>query len=148
MLIRNAVIEDTIDVYEWRNDPLSLSMSVNSSIISISEHQKWFKNILLDNNKKIYIGVVEGKKVGVTKFEVDELCNNEANVSINLNPAMRGKNFSFDLLSRSIAIYLKQKKVKLNAVVKNENLASLKIFKKCGFQKKSEDHIFQYLAYL
>ena len=49
---------------------------------------------------------------------------------------MRGKNFSFDLLSKSIEIYLKQKKVKLNAVVKNENLASLKIFKKCGFQKK------------
>ena len=148
MLIRNADIQDIMDIYKWRNDPLSLSMSVNSSIISIGEHQKWFESILIDPNRKIYIGIVEGKKVGVTKFEVDGNDNNEAKVSINLNPTMRGKKFSFDLLSRSVDIYLKQKKVKLNAIVKNKNLASIKIFKKCGFQKKSEDHIFQYLTYL
>jgi len=146
MLIRNADNNDVMDIYKWRNDPLSLSMSENSSIISIVDHKIWFKNILIDPSKKIYIGIVDENKIGVTKFEIDEY-ENKAKVSINLNPSMRGKKFSFDLLSKSVAIYLKQQEIKLTAIVKNENLASLKIFKKCGFKKKSEDSTFQYLFY-
>ena len=58
---------------------------------------------------------------------------------------MRGKKNSSNLLSGSIAIYLKKKKITLTATVKNENLASLKIFKQCGFLINSEDHNFKYL---
>lgn len=144
MLIRNADIDDIIDIYKWRNDPLTLNMSVNSSIISLIDHKKWFKNSLTNPNRKLYIGIIQKKKIGVTRFEFDEY-KDVANVSINLNPSMRGKKNSSALLSGSIAIYLKKKKITLTATVKNENLASLKIFKQCGFLKNSEDHNFKYL---
>ena len=145
-MIRKANLNDVDDIYYWRNDPLSRSMSASKSTISIIEHKKWFKSSLINPNIKLYIGTTEGKKVGITRFDFDK-SKNKAEVSVNLNPSMRGKKISFYLLSTSIGIYLKDKKVELTATVKKKNLASLKIFEKCGFLKNSEDSIFQYLFY-
>lgn len=146
MIIRKASFNDIDDIYYWRNDSLSRSMSVDKTTVSIIEHKNWLKSSLINPNIKLYIGIKEGKKVGLIRFDFDKH-NNKAEVSINLNPSMRGKRLSFDFLSTSISIYLNNKKVKLTATIKKKNLASLKIFEKCGFLKNNEDSIFQYLFY-
>lgn len=147
MIIRNAKIDDIKDVYKWRNDSLSRSMSVDSSYISIAKHKLWFNNTLTNPNKEMYIGLVKGEKIGVTRFDFDEkLMSTE--VSINLNPLMRRKNLSSKLLSKSISLYLKNKNTILLATVKNQNISSLKIFKKLGFKKNYEDKKYQYLIFL
>jgi len=146
MFIKEADIKDMMDIYKWKNDPLSLKMSKNKSKISINEHKNWFKNIVIDHNSKIYIGVTENNKIGVTRFELNKY-KNEANTSINLNPLMRGRNLSFDLLSKSMFLYLKKKKIRLVSSIKKENIASLKIFLKCGFIINNQDKIFHYLRY-
>ena len=95
----------------------------------------------------MYIGLVKGEKIGVTRFDFDEkLMSTE--VSINLNPLMRRKNLSSKLLSKSISLYLKNKNTILLATVKNQNISSLKIFKKLGFKKNYEDKKYQYLIFL
>jgi RimJ/RimL family protein N-acetyltransferase len=146
VIIRNAKIDDIKDVYKWRNDSLSRSMFVDSSYISIAKHKLWFNNTLTNPNKEMYIGLVKGEKIGVTRFDFDEkLMSTE--VSINLNPLMRRKNLSSKLLSKSISLYLKNKNTILLATVKNQNISSLKIFKKLGFKKNYEDKKYQYLIF-
>ena len=146
MIIRNAKIDDIKDIYKWRNDPLSRSMFIDSSYISISKHKLWFNNTLTNPNKKMYIGLVNGEKIGITRFDFNEkLMRTE--VSINLNPLMRGKNLSSKLLSKSISLYLKNKNTILSATVKNQNISSLKIFKKLGFKKNYEDKKYQYFIF-
>ena len=146
MIIRNAKIDDIIDIYKWRNDPLSRSMSIDTSYVSIAKHKLWFNKTLTNPNKKMYIGLVKREKIGVTRFDFNEnFISTE--VSINLNPLMRGKNLSSKLLSKSISLYLKNKNIKLLATVKNQNLSSLKIFKKLGFKKHHEDKKYQYLIF-
>lgn len=143
MIIRNANISDIIDIYRWRNDPLSRSMFIDSKLLSIDNHKTWFKETLEDPNKKIYIGIFKGKKIGVTRFDFDKR-KTFTEVSINLNPLMRGKNLSLKLLSKSISLFQKNTSTKLKATIKNENLSSLKIFKKLGFKQFYKNKKYQY----
>jgi L-amino acid N-acyltransferase YncA len=68
-----------------------------------------------------------------------------AEVSINLNPTMRGKNLSYQLLSDSIKTFKKTNQISLTATIKKENKASLIIFKKCSFSIVNEDGSYYHL---
>ena len=144
MIIREAEIKDSIDVFYWRNDQLSCDMSINNKKISIKDHQKWYQSILKDSLRKLYIGEDSDKKIGICRFDYNEL-DNCSEVSINLNPKMRGKNLSYEFLINSIKKYLEKTPCKLKARIKKENKASLKIFEKCGFIYFAKDNNFNYL---
>lgn len=145
MKIREAVISDALDVLNWRNDPLSCQMFTNNNTIALEEHKKWFESGLINSSRKLYIGIIKKEKVGICRFDLDKLTN-ISEVSINLNPSMRGKNLSYELLFNSIKIYRKNNFGKLAAKIKKENEASLKIFEKCGFSRIDENGTFYYLA--
>lgn len=145
MLIRKADITDMMDIFQWRNDRHSRSMFTDAKTVSLPEHTKWFKSALRENLILVFIGINGAGKIGITRFDLNANTNS-SEVSINLNPEMRGKNMSFDLLSKSIMLYKKDHLVKLTATIKHENKASLRIFGKCGFLKIAEDNIFQYLS--
>jgi len=143
VIVRNANINDIIDIYKWRNDPLSRSMFINNKLLSIDKHKNWFKDTLEDPNKKMYVGIINGKKIGITRFDFNKR-KMFAEISINLNPIMRGKNLSLKLLLKSISLFQKNTKTKLKATIKNENLSSLKIFKKLGFKQINGDKKYLY----
>ena len=57
IIFRKASLQDSIDLFKWRNDPLSREMSKNSSIISRKDHDLWFeKNI---SKKQVLILICE-----------------------------------------------------------------------------------------
>lgn len=144
MLIRNADLSDLQDIFEWRNDSFSRSMCLSSEVFSLNEHIDWYQRSLKNPNRSIYIGSIKELKVGLVRFDFDEN-NKKSEVSINLNPILRGKGFGFTLLSQSISVYKQSKDTPLIATVKKENDSSLRIFTKCGFRKKSEDDLCYHL---
>ena len=144
MLIRNANLSDLQDIFEWRNDSFSRSMFLSSESVSLNEHIDWYKRSLKNPHRRIYIGSINELKVGVVRFDFDEDAE-QSEVSININPLLRGKGFGFTLLSKSISVYKKSNNTALIATVKRENDSSLRIFSKCGFHRKSEDDIYYHL---
>jgi L-amino acid N-acyltransferase YncA len=144
MMIRAADLSDLQDIFEWRNDNLSRSMFLNTETISLNQHIDWYQRSLKNLHRKIYIGSICNLKIGVVRFDFDAETD-RSEVSINLNPKMRGKNYSFTLLFESISLYEQSNKVTLTATIKKGNSASLKIFNKCSFHIKSEDDFFYHL---
>ena len=134
MIIRNAKIEDSHDIFEWRNDHLSFSMSVSGKKVSLQEHNEWFIDSLKNPDKELYIGFVDEQKIGICRFEFDKTTKT-SEVSINLNPIFRGKNLSFQFLNQSINSFRKKNNFELKATVKKSNIASIKIFERNGFVK-------------
>jgi RimJ/RimL family protein N-acetyltransferase len=134
MLIKNITKKDSLDILLWRRDKMSVFYSKNKKKITLEAHNKWFDKNLKDRKIKSYIGFLakknEIKKVGVIRFDIK---NNHALVSINLNPVMRGKGLSCILLAAGIKKFLKFKKIKLNAEIKKNNLASINCFLKNKF---------------
>jgi RimJ/RimL family protein N-acetyltransferase len=143
-MIRTADLSDLQDVFDWRNDPFSRSMFLSSEAVSLNEHIDWYQRSLKNPNRRIYIGLINDLKVGVVRFDFNE-DTKQSEVSINLNPLLRGNGFGFSLLSKSISVYKQSKDTTLIATVKKENDASFKIFTKCGFLNKSEDDLCYHL---
>tara|TARA_B100000575_G_C22974994_1_gene562764 strand:+ start:132 stop:581 length:450 start_codon:yes stop_codon:yes gene_type:complete len=145
MIIRTAQKEDSLDILNWRNDYKSYTMSLSNKKVGIKEHEEWFSNSLNDPNKKIFIGLIENVKIGVCRFDYYK-DQNFSEVSINLNPAVRGRRYSYKFLSDSIKIYKKINSSILRASINKENIASIKIFEKCNFVKVSNDKKFLFYS--
>ena len=131
--IRNVKISDSIDILNWRNDPLTRSMSINSDIISLNNHNEWFERVINNSYNVSYIGILEKSKIGVCHFHLNS-DEKIFEVSINLNPSMRGKGLGFQFLTKSIAQFSKLHRGRILARVKNFNISSLKLFNACGFK--------------
>jgi L-amino acid N-acyltransferase YncA len=139
--IREAEPGDIHHLYSWRIDEVSRMMSMDSNPVTLEEHIVWFNRSLLNPNRKIYIGVEEDTRIGVCRFDFSTN-GGYAEVSINLNPAARGKGFGMLLLSAAIAEYRDLKCCTLIASIKKENIASIKIFERCSFVLLSESDLF------
>jgi RimJ/RimL family protein N-acetyltransferase len=140
MLIREAKTSDSREIFAWRNDLLSSSMSISNSKIDFKEHEKWYQGSLKDSKKKLYIGMIAEEKIGICRFDFNA-SENCAEVSINLNPEMRGKGLASKLLFYSMKKYREGNLLQLKATIKKENIASIKIFKKCDFVQVDENDI-------
>ena len=92
MKLRRANPTDTVDIWNWRNDSHTRAMSRASDIVSWENHCEWFARALEDKSVILYI-VTEKKlctKLGVVRFDIKS-AKYIAEVSINLNPEMRGR---------------------------------------------------------
>ena len=122
-------------IWEWRNDPLTRKMSINSEKITWTEHSCWYEKVLLDNCRKLYIGQECGKPIGVIRFDKYNQKNYTYEVSINISPASRKKGLGKQLLTHGIRKFIKEvENCKfIRAKVKKDNEYSNKLFKSFGF---------------
>lgn len=128
MEIRYATIDDAVDVLEWRNDPVSVAAS-KTGTVNLSDHLSWFAKSMHNPNRCLFI-VTEGKhRVGMVRFDKIQ---DAWLVSINIAPAERGKGYGEAALRMAIA---KISNSRLLAEIKLDNLASIRIFERCGFRR-------------
>jgi UDP-2,4-diacetamido-2,4,6-trideoxy-beta-L-altropyranose hydrolase len=125
--IKQAGKDDSINIYEWRNNKKIRDVSINSGSISWEEHQRWFDAVLTDKNRELIIGTTENKPVGVVRFDIE---NDVAEVSIYLVPeagyAGQGRNL---LLSAERWLNTNRPEIKrILASVLAENDASKNLF--------------------
>lgn len=130
MILRPARPDDARDVWVWRNDPLARAMSLNTDEVSWSTHEAWFARAIQDTARRLLIGERDGQKVGMVRFDFGEVTE----VSISLDPARRGQGLGFALLEAGVA----QTTGDLYASIREENLASRRIFERAGFMLCSE----------
>lgn len=145
--IRNSDAADVLDIYLWRNDSLTRSMSINSDLISYDEHIQWYKNSLANPNVVTYIGEIDGVKVGICRYEYS--CEKLiSKVSINLAPCMRGYGHSKCLLSSTLTEYLSvHNNARIIAEVLKNNVASISLFASCGFKKTGSNESIVFFEY-
>ena len=136
MKIREANVDDSNDIFEWRNDPITRQMSFDSDVVTFSTHNKWFENSLHNKNRYLLIAEEEGRKISVVRFDIKEE-KSTAEININLNPLERGKGLSSTVISKSISYFniINNKRIKtIIAKIKKKNIASKCSFMKCGFK--------------
>jgi hypothetical protein len=146
MVIKPADLSDLGDIFEWRNDACSRSMFLSSDVVSLDEHIIWYRRSLNNPHRKMFIGSINDLKVGVVRFDFN-VDTDHSDVSINLNPRLRGSGYGYTLLAKSISLYKQSNDNTLIATIKKGNIASLKIFGKCDFCSRSEDASVFYLIH-
>ena len=127
MKLRKATPADSLDLWRWRNDPVTRAMSRSSGPVERPAHNAWFARVLKDPAVSLFIGEIEEGPVGMVRFDHGA----ETEVSINLNPAFRGRGLSYALLAAGLA----EVGGMVFAEIKDGNAASRRLFERAGFRR-------------
>lgn len=96
--------------------------------------------MLGSNSRTIYIAIDNGgSKMGMCRFDT---LPEGVEVSINLNPALRGKGLAKPILEKCIDTFIQEypEATTLFAQIRVENSASIRIFEQVGFRPMSESN--------
>lgn len=147
--LRSVDYSDLMDLFSWRNDMQTRQMFVNSEIISLKNHKNWFKKMINNKMTKLWICenfLLENEKIGMVRFDFSDFYLS-AEISINVNPKLRGKGYGFFCVKHSLDLLQNFMPCcnSIYAKVKKNNFASLKIFQKNLFLYNLSDKKYEIL---
>lgn len=138
LTFRPATIDDLKLYFEWANDSLVRSNSLNSDKIDFDKHVKWFTDKIENPNVQMYVFLNRAEEpVGQVLIE-----KKDGWIVLGQSVAKehRGKKYSTEILTKSTDDYLKKyPEETIISVVKASNIPSLKMSVNSGFNVLKED---------
>ena len=130
-----ATINDSKLLYEWATDQEVRKASFNTDDFSYESHCEWLKNQLNRKDCDIFLCRINNNLVGQTRLYYE---NNQALINYSIANQYRGKGYA-TLMIKEVINYVFSNYPKINtfvAEVKDDNLPSIKVFKKLEFSEK------------
>jgi UDP-2,4-diacetamido-2,4,6-trideoxy-beta-L-altropyranose hydrolase len=133
--IRRALKSDVNLYYHWANDPIVRLYAINEEPIPYDSHCAWFINKLSSIHSYLYIAVVNGKDFGQVRFDFED---GNFYISYSVSCEMLGRGLATPMLEAAIQQLQKDFKqtFTLLALVKENNTASSKVFKRLQFDSR------------
>ncbi len=130
--LRSADGGDCERMLQWRNDPATRAVSADPREIDPQTHRDWFAASLAMPTRRLWIGQVGPRPVGVLRFDFDAAA---ARVSIFLDPALTGLGLGTPLLACGEARLRREQPAlrRLEAEVLADNRASQQLFRRAGY---------------
>jgi RimJ/RimL family protein N-acetyltransferase len=133
LILRKATLDDVGITFKWANDPEIRKFSFTQNEIKKNEHAEWFSNKI--NSSDCHYFILENclcMPLGSVRLDVNE---GVAVISYLIDSSYFGRGLGTQIL------HLIEQKIKIEKLpifklvghVKNENLASVKIFKNLGY---------------
>jgi len=131
--LRKAKRSDCKKLWDWANDPVVRKSSFNTDPIPLNTHKVWFDDRLKDPNSQIYILYTKRELIGQIRFDI---MNGKAEVDISIDKKFRGCGLGTLLLVQGIRKFVKNTKITaIQSRIKNQNLPSVKMFKRADFSE-------------
>jgi RimJ/RimL family protein N-acetyltransferase len=132
MKLRKAIFDDWKILLDWRNDPITRENSFETGEVSEQTHKLWFNDSLLNPYREIYI--LEDNSTPVGSIRSDKVSTNQYVLSWSIAPNQRGNGYGTKILE----LFLQDKTGDFIAEIKPENIASIKMVQKNGFNQLDE----------
>ncbi|MBO5608331.1 MAG: GNAT family N-acetyltransferase [Treponema sp.] len=153
MIIRNAQnkTKDCKLVFSLSNDSLVRSNSFNTKRIEYKEHCKWFEKTLEDKNTLFFLVFADESEkefIGQIRFKRECENSNECVISLSITEQFRGRHIAKEFLELGISeLQMNWKNIDtIIAEVKDENIASNKLFEKEGFKLVSRVNTYKLIT--
>ncbi len=132
--LRKARKSDLLFYFKLRNKPGVRKQMLNSNPIDLNKHKVWFLAKLAINTSLLYIMLVNSKKAGQIRIDVDK---SQGELDISLLPKFRGYGLGTKAIKKLCELSFKKFPTLevIRAYIKMENKASQKIFLNAGFSK-------------
>lgn len=140
LLLRAARASDAAFVLECRNDPDAVRHSMTGSAVAAGDHLSWFERRLAHPESPLWVGEVDGVRVGNVRLDVD---GPVGEVGIAVHPSARGAGHGRALLAAMLAESARAGLVReVVARVHRDNTASLRLFRGAGFGHEEQEGMF------
>lgn len=131
--LRSALPSDVDLYYRWVNDEEVRMNSINQEIITYHDHCSWFYSKLTNNESLLYVLECNNKPIGQIRFDKEK---DYWLIGYSIDREYRGRGLGTEILRQGI---LKSDKTRFKAIVKRNNIGSLKVFKKHAFVTKDSN---------
>jgi RimJ/RimL family protein N-acetyltransferase len=132
MQLRKSTYNDWKILLDWRNDPITRENSFETGEVSEQTHKLWLNDSLLNPYREIYI--LENNNIPIGSIRSDNVSTNQYVLSWSITSNQRGNGYGTKILE----LFLKGKTGNFIAEIKPENIASIKIVQKNGFNQVDE----------
>ena len=132
VILRRATWEDAERLLAWRNDGETRRQSITEARVSPEEHHAWMTRTLGGTaRRRLYIAEHDGHAIGTGRLESFA---SWTDISLTVAPAHRGQGYARRII-RALVDEADADGLlpRLVAVVKPDNLPSLRAFLACGF---------------
>lgn len=128
-------------VFALSNDSVVRACSFNTKPIEYQQHCKWFINAISDSNMLFFLIFDNDKFVGQIRFKREAESSVECIISLSITNDFRGKHIASEFLQLGVeSLLTKWYNIKyIIAEVKEENIASNKLFMKNNFMLISQE---------
>lgn len=128
--IKKASVKDANFFYELRNEKGAKKNFFNTKNIKYNDHLKWYKKKLKKKNVVFLVALINNsQKIGTVRYETEKIFTN---ISINISKKFRNFGFGSKIIKKSEK-FLKKKLIIISRI-KNNNKASIKIFKRNNYK--------------
>lgn len=129
---RKANIGDAELLFNWTNDLEVRNNSLNTNMIAWDEHLTWLNVKLSSESCQLYVFMYDNTPIGQLRLDfIEDYCI--VNYSVDSN--YRGRGYGAQMIKVLVSDIASN--CLLKALVKSENLGSIKVFERAGFL---EDH--------
>ena len=117
--------------YQWANEKITLKNSIIGKKISLKEHTIWFRKYLKAKDNIMKIIYLNKNPIGLIRLDKNY---GSFYISYLIDKNFRGKGRAYNALYKFIKKIQNMKKIKkIFALVKKNNIPSIKIFNKLNF---------------
>lgn len=143
MLIRLANNKDIKLFYDWATDEAVRKNAFNQSHFSFENHANWFEDSIRSTNTIMYVFEIEGVPIGQARLNISE---SKMILDYSLDKNFRNKGLSHKLV-KELLLKLKENYsgYTIQALVKKNNLPSIKVFKKLDFYESIQQNCIKYV---
>ena len=136
--IRDVNKNDVNILFNWVNEKKVRENALNQKNILYTEHLHWFNKILKDKKTYQFIAEIDNQPVGQVRYEY---VNKKYLIDYSVDKQYRGMGFGERIIFLTLLKLKKEaeKKITLIAKVRNNNIASCKVFDNLKFNLKKSD---------
>lgn len=144
LYLKKAAMQDVDLLFEWANDDAVRKNAFHTEKILYENHVEWFAKMMADESAHQYILYEDDVPIGQIRLNVGDKA---AVIDYSICAEKRKKGYGGELI-KLVRHQVEVDKItdvsKLIGQVKYENIASARVFEKCGFVKKELPEFIQY----
>ncbi len=136
LVLRNATIDDSENLYRWRNHPTIRAMSKTQNAFTYESHCQWLQRVLVDEQRVLLIGELDGEPVGVVRFDITQQAEPTAEISIYRTPEVQRAGIGSELLAAAETWLAEHRPevLTIHAEILGHNPVSRQMFESQGYR--------------
>lgn len=149
LILREVTGKDIDLLFRWANDPVTRQNAFHTEQIPYETHRAWFVRMLADRDIVKYIMCSESpqQELGQIRLAIEQEDEDEiALISYSIDEAKRGMGYGSKMILMAEEMLREERPdvMYCKGQVKYENIASAKVFEKCGYDREDKEQYIEF----
>ena len=140
IILREIEEDDLNSIVKWRNDPAILRWLFSYSPLNKTKQRKWYEKYLDDDTQQTFIIEMKEEKIPIGTVGLTSIDYKDQRAELGIligDESWQNKGIGKEALDLLIMFVVDEMNIrKIKAIVFEENIPAIKLYKSCGFAEE------------